>query len=487
MLNKIAIEYNPAAEYPLLSPFSPSEKFPEYPFQSISVEANSVYNQVRNVLIRLELDSENFNTPSWNPFGSFISPGNKVVIKPNWVREKNPVNSDISGLITHTSVIRPVIDYCIIALKGKGEIVIGDAPIQSADFDLIKSKLFLAELIDFYKDTSGIRISIRDFRKEIKKYNQEGEISEHILIPGKESVEINLKDKSFLFPVKAKFRKFRVTNYDPRKMLRFHNHEDNLYVIDRSILEADVVIQIPKLKTHGKAGITCCLKNSVGINGQKDALVHHMKGSIQTGGDAYPGFNLLKWINENLYELREKTERKGLQRFISKWIGINDGILKRTGTDQIFEGSWYGNSTLWRMILDITNILFFTNLKGETGKEPVRKIFYIVDGIIGGDGEGPLKPDNKFTGIVAGGWNPVLIDISCASLIGFDYKKITTIIKSLENKLLGFGVEDLEASDVVFNNTLHKTKDLKPVVHFTPSKGWKNHIERVNLSDEKQK
>jgi len=112
------------------------------------------------------------------------------------------------------------------------------------------------------------------------------------------------------------FRKFRVTNYDPRKMLRFHNPGNNIYIIDKSVLEADVVIQLPKLKTHGKAGITCCLKNSVGINGQKDALVHHLKGSRQTGGDAYPYFNLFKWMNENLYERKEKTGNKIYSVFI---------------------------------------------------------------------------------------------------------------------------------------------------------------------------
>jgi len=487
MLNNIAIEYSPSAEYPSISPFSPSERYPEYPFNNLSEKKNSVYDQIRNVLKQLELDIKNINKSSWDPFGSFIRPGNKVVIKPNWVREKNPVNPDISGLITHPSLVRAVIDYCIIALKGKGEIIIGDAPIQSADFEIIKSKLQLNELIGFYGDLKGVKISIRDFRKEIKRYNSSGEISEHILIPEKESVEVDLKDKSFFFPVRNRFRKFRVTNYDPRKMLRFHNRENNLYVIDRSVLEADVVIQMPKLKTHGKAGITCCLKNSVGINGQKDALVHHMKGSRESGGDAYPCFSPLKWMNENLYEFREKTGSKGLQRFLSKWIGIHDGILKRSGANRIFEGNWFGNNTLWRMILDINNILFYMNLNGKIEPEPARKVFFIVDGIIGGDKEGPLKPDNKFAGIIAGGWNPVLIDISCAKMVGFDYNKITTIVRSLENKFLGFGPEDLGKSIVRYNGTSVKIEDLQVVAHFTPSKGWENHIEAVNLSGKYQK
>jgi len=115
-------------------------------------------------------------------FREFIAPGNKVVIKPNWVREKNPINPDITGLVTHPSVVRTVIDYCLIALQGKGRIIIGDAPIQSADIDIIKSKLQLDELVGFYSNIKGVKIEIRDFRKEIKRYNSAGEISEHILL-----------------------------------------------------------------------------------------------------------------------------------------------------------------------------------------------------------------------------------------------------------------------------------------------------------------
>ena len=34
----------------------------------------------------------------------------------------------------------------------------------------------------------------------------------------------------------------------------------NEYCISNTILDADVIINIPKLKTHKKAGITVCLK-----------------------------------------------------------------------------------------------------------------------------------------------------------------------------------------------------------------------------------
>lgn len=477
MVNNIAIEYNPSAEYPVISPFSPSEKYPEYQFEHFPGNNNSVYDQVRNMLVHLKLDIENFNLPAWNPLGGFINPGNKIVIKPNWVREMNPVNQDISGLVTHPSIIRAIIDYCLIALKGKGQIIIGDAPIQSADYELLKTRLQVDELIGFYKGKTSIPITVEDFRKEIKMYGSSGEVRVHQVFEEKEFVEVNLQDKSYLSPVISDFRKFRVTNYNPAKMFGYHSPGKNIYVISRSVLDADVIIHVPKLKTHRKAGITCCLKNNVGINGSKDALVHHMKGSKPSGGDAYPSANPLKWLKETLYEMRERTTGKGTQRFLTFLIGLNDGLLKRIGSNPVFEGSWYGNETLWRMLLDINNILFYSDSKGVIRDMEQRKVFYVVDGIIGGEKDGPLKPDNKFAGLIIGGWNPVLIDMISAVLIGYDFRKITSIKKALENKFLGFGENDPEKSSMTSNGNDIKFSEIRAVTKFEPTSGWKNHIE----------
>ena len=59
------------------------------------------------------------------------------------------------------------------------------------------------------------------------------------------------------------------------------------YLLPASILKADVFINLPKLKTHRKAGITGAMKNLVGINGSKDWLPHHTAGPREDGGDEY--------------------------------------------------------------------------------------------------------------------------------------------------------------------------------------------------------
>ena len=46
--------------YPTIIPYSPSEYYPESPFNDISPEKNSIYSYIRALLFDLELDLNNF-------------------------------------------------------------------------------------------------------------------------------------------------------------------------------------------------------------------------------------------------------------------------------------------------------------------------------------------------------------------------------------------------------------------------------------------
>ena len=61
---------------------------------------------------------------------------------------------------------------------------------------------------------------------------------------------------------------------------------------------------------------------------------------------------------------------------------------------------------------------------------------YFVDGIIAGEKEGPLEPSNKRLGLIAVGDHPLLIDTVYTTLIGFDYKKIPSLINGLKYNIL---------------------------------------------------
>lgn len=150
------------AYYPKRSPFHPSKIYPEYPFKEISKEKNVVYDLFRNLLHLMGLDKENWKTERWNPFKNIIFPGNRVLIKPNLVKENSRIQDCIT---THPSIIRVIVDYVFIALKGKGEIIIGDAPLQKCDFDKLIETTGLEKTIDFYK-SKEVDINLIDFRTE---------------------------------------------------------------------------------------------------------------------------------------------------------------------------------------------------------------------------------------------------------------------------------------------------------------------------------
>src|ERR1700752_610578 len=65
-----------------------------------------------------------------NPFKEWVGPGGRVIIKPNWVYHNSPNEAGLDTLVTHTALIKHLIDMVAIALKREGSIIVGDAPIQ---------------------------------------------------------------------------------------------------------------------------------------------------------------------------------------------------------------------------------------------------------------------------------------------------------------------------------------------------------------------
>lgn len=121
-------------------------------------------------------------------------------------------------------------------------------------------------------------------------------------IPPRGYTVVDLGKYSALYDIINDYKKFRVTNYIPNLTKEHHNPKKNEYLISNTILQADVIINLPKPKTNRKAGITGAMKNLVGINGSKDWLPHHRRGSKADGGDEYLYHNLFKDLNIFLQE-----------------------------------------------------------------------------------------------------------------------------------------------------------------------------------------
>ncbi len=442
---------------------------------------NAAYDAVRETLHLLQLDDEHYGHPDWNPLGELVSPGQLVAIKPNLVMSRHLRGGNLNCVITHGSVIRAVIDYVCLALRGRGRIVIGDAPLQMADFDDICERNGLNEIAHYARGTYGVDVEVVDFRR-VRAVIDRG----HVVRVDERNgdprgyVVVDLAEASMLAGVSDASDRFRVTCYDADAVGQHHDEHKNEYLVSGSILQADCVISISKLKTHRKAGMTAALKNVVGINGHKDWLPHHRCGATNERGDEYLHASASKRLSARLAE-QALQSRPELRRALGKLSVAAGAAAKRVSRDPYTEGSWYGNDTLWRTVLDLNRVLLYADRTGVLRPDVQRHCLHLVDGIISGEGEGPLEPNAKVCGMMLGGFSPVAVDTVAVGMMGFALRKIPTVFQGYAVRkfpLVDFAPEDVRVHS---NRAEFDALDAlapEPPFHFRPAVGWRGHIER---------
>ena len=336
----------------------------------------SVTQALKNLCISLGLSEI-------NSFSSFIKPGMKVFIKPNWVaskwRESAKHKDYIYCVITHHAVIEAVSDMVAEALNGEGEIIIADNPSIDANFDELMSLTGIRRLENKYK----VPCHIYDLRPlicpSLEVYGQKDKMVKQYGDPNGE-VQINLGNKSLLYNVDSSL--FRGVFNEREETVAAHSGEQQLYTFSKSLYDSDVYISIPKLKTHQKVGATLNLKGLVGSITRKNQLVHWRVGYPEKGGDEYP--------DKESYEA-SKTAK----------------VTHR--------GAWPGNDTIWRMVADLYQGLL--TRKSKT-------YFTVIDGICAGEGQGPFCPTSKYANTLIGGFDLLYADIVACRYMGFNPEKI---------------------------------------------------------------
>lgn len=436
----IAIRHHNEIRYPERIPYDPSVDYPEFHGDPVSCVCNTVYAAVRQCLIDLNMDSSNIGTECWKPFAELVKPGDTVVIKPNLVRHAEAAEQQ-ECVTTHPSVIRPVIDYCWQAMEHRGKIIVGDAPSTEADFELICERYGLKAMIDALRKR-GVQIELMDFRLEKTVMENGIWIDEQPNKRAQKSQIVNLGKESFFYNDKYKHAKLHGGGYGIHETTKHHREACQEYCVSEIILNADVVISIPKLKTHKKAGITCCMKNLVGINTNKNYLPHWIQGSQNQGGDEMPALSALKSVNLrciNFYkEYIQEHGWKYIDRFIvrmakrmnrSKSHGETESkdrtdyaawLMNHFIGQPIYGGAWKGNETICRMIMDLNRIFLCCDRKGNLNEKTDRKIFYIVDAVVMGEKNGPMNPEPLETHMVAAGVNGLQVDMEIIRLLNID-------------------------------------------------------------------
>jgi uncharacterized protein (DUF362 family) len=433
------------------------------------------YQMDEHLLMALKALFSIWNKDPQNPFREWLRPGGRVVIKPNWVLHHNPNENGLDALVTHTSLIKYIIDLLAVPLQGNGSIIIGDAPLQSCDFSSLMRQSRIEEVVEeARKRYRGLDIQIQDWRLTVFENFSAAQIhnADYDSSISKDYEIVDLGTNSFLEDISDYADKFRVTCYAPHLMATHHQKGKHEYLVTRKVFDTDLVINLPKMKTHIKAGLTGALKNLVGINGHKEFLPHHILGASENGGDCYYKRNGLRNLYDVAYDrfwtrygdLPEARRKLGTLMLAGLWRASR--IL--TG-DSTSAGSWFGNETIWRMTLDLNHLLYF-------GQRAPKKIISIVDGIIAGEGEGPLSPSAKPIGVLAGGENPAYVDAVLAQLIGYNISRVPTVYQAIYHRKSQFGGPYLE------NFTTHmwengKTKviplDELPDLKFNKPEHWK--------------
>jgi uncharacterized protein (DUF362 family) len=482
---RVSISRTLETSYPDLPPFDPSVAYPESQFPGrVSKEPNHAYAAVREAL-RL-LNSDGWDRSNWNPLSGIVNPGDRVFLKPNMIAHRHQGSDEWAHVITHGSVIRAVIDYVYIALKGQGSIVIGDAPQTDSDFSKIIDRMGLREIQQLYMKQKTFAIDVLDLRDECW-VEKDGIYVETTALPGDPcgSLAVDLARASTFADFDGKPRRYYGAYYDIAETNAHHHTGKHEYAICQSPVSADVFINIPKLKTHKKCGITVNLKSLVGINANKNWLPHYVFGAPETGGDQFPK-TTAKSVVENLLVVRMKHLLCGgspVARILSRKTKRSAYSVFGGNDEVVRSGNWYGNDTVWRMCIDLNRILLYANPDGTMrDADRPKRFFSVVDGILAMEGNGPVAGTVKPAGIIVAGINPVSVDFVCAALMSFDYRKLALIKNAFG--IHPFPLAVFQPEDVV--SVSNESKWTGVVVNWPPEEGlhfeahfaWKGKIER---------
>jgi uncharacterized protein (DUF362 family) len=497
---KVAVVKTASAQYPTRSPYYPSVSYPEYPFPGcVQPEPNAAYDGVRQLFRLMRLDGEHIDTKQWNPLGHIIKPGMTVVIKPNFVRSRHFDGKDLFSMITHPSVLRVVADYCWIALKKSGRIVIADAPNFDADWTELRQRLGLQELLEFFLSRGRPQVELLDLRDYWGKSRLPFFETRHM--PSCErklrgdpagALVINLGERSALcgFPHPEKYYG---AVFDRRETITHHIGGRQEYEVSRTIMTADVIVSVPKLKVHKRCGTTLNIKGLVVICTNKNYLVHYTLGSPSTGGDQYPDnlftsgeqriINWERWMYDHFLAYRS-IPLELVHRFIFGLLYLKVGGamgIKIPAKKRVYEpGCWYANDSTWRMATDLMKVAVFADQRGVMQERSQRQFFSIVDGIIGGENKGPLTPDPVASRVLVGGENLLAVDIVATRMMGFDPLRVRMYRFLLEESEPDYGIHSFDDIEVVASPEEWQSclrDQSSKFLDFKPHPGWVGHIE----------
>jgi len=473
--------------YDLPLPYHPPEAYPELDFLPRDLEpANGIYRGVREIFRAGGYDGGRFGTPDWSPLSDLVAVGGTVVLKPNFVRHFNETHGEsVEAVVTQPAVLRPLIDYAWKAVGPTGRVIVADAPQYDCDIEILLRKLQLEAFLGWYREALGREVPWRDLRVEFGRHIHGVQTEKSPLAGDPEGyVAVDLGAASEFAGLSARhLRLLRGADYDEEVTIEHHSAGKNEYLVSRTVLAADLVINVPKIKTHKKAGVTLSMKNLIGINGDKNWLPHYRAGFGPSGGDEFPRPDAYSRFRALGGELGRRLLKRGLGGPLLRRVRALEeasGLGARTRS-----GNWWGNDTIWRTCLDLNKIFYAADKHGVLG-QPGRRVLNVYDGIVAGEGRGPMGPDPRRVGLLAAGADGGCVDVALTWIMGFEWHRVPLLRRAAEE--LGGGIRitafrgDLTELEVLWLDSAGERRlalaDVDLNLEFEAHPGWKGRIER---------
>ena len=413
----------------------------------------------------------------------FVRSGDRVVLKPNWVKEHDerfPGPNQWEHMVTHPAVIEAVARWVGARLEGQGRVTICDAPQTDSSFARLLEYCRLDDMVRrCERSFPGVEFALLDLRPE-EWHAVDGVTVRRTELEGdpRGSTRVALDEASEFVGFSGLGRLYGAS-YDMEETNARHSGIRHEYLLCRTPMEADVFINLPKLKTHKKVGLTCALKNLVGINANKNWLPHHTEGTPDQGGDQFPAATVKARL--------EHSWMGTIKRFLRHRPGLSRLFvpLKKAGrlffgdTQQVVRsGNWHGNDTCWRMVLDLNKCLFGFDGDGQPRRKPLRYLA-VVDGIVAGEGNGPMAPDRKPCGVILAGRHPAAVDCVASALMGFDWKKLRLLEHAFAMRPVSFTRFNADDIRVASNRPEWRGSlaEMQQTFRFRPHFGWVGAIE----------
>jgi uncharacterized protein (DUF362 family) len=406
-----------------------------------------------------------------------------VVLKPNLVRHENYSRpGEWRSVITSAAVIRAVAEHVAELLRGKGRITICDAPQTDSSFARIAELLGLHAMAAEVSRRFAVPVEVVDLRNE-EWTTVEGVVVDRKRLSGdpRGAIAFNLGRDSLFYRHHGEGRYYGA-DYDAGVVNSHHAGDIHEYLICATPVQADVFINIPKLKTHKKSGVTLSLKNLVGINADKNWLPHHTDGSPDTGGDQFPTMTARRRLEQRSVAIARKLALSvpGAGPFIAR--KLRKAGTRAFGDDNVIRsGNWHGNDTTWRMVLDLNRCLLYGNPDGTLRADAAKRYYSVIDGVVGMEGKGPMAGDPVDSNVIIGGTDPVAVDMVAARVMGFDWRKLPVIREAFVTRRLPVTTvrpEEVQVlSDVREWNGRFLDIEDREFLHFRPHFGWTGRIE----------